>query len=152
MMVSVRVNKQEYFGKPAIVVLMADTTKKIHNRLHAKHAQEKEQQAQHAENFKSTVSHEMRTPLESILFFVRQIQAFIEKLLLNAAFAAHFIQLEQTQKYLQMVTAQLMLMKTFVDDLLDIHQLKEGLFVLEKAIFNPNETFQFLCTMLQMQA
>ena len=41
-----------------------------------------------------------------------------------------------------------MLMKTFVNDLLDIRQLKEGAFVLEQAVFDPNETFSFLCTML----
>ena len=74
--VSIRVNKQEYFGMPARVILMADVTKKVRSRLNSKLAKEKEQQVQHAENFKSTVNHEMCTPLESILFFVRQIQIF----------------------------------------------------------------------------
>jgi len=49
-----------------------------------------------------------------------------------------------------MVTAQLMLMKTFVNDLLDIRQLKEGVFVLEQAVFDPNETLTFVCTMLEI--
>ena len=49
-----------------------------------------------------------------------------------------------------MITAQLMLMKTYVNDLLDIRQLKEGHFVLEQAIFDPNETFYFVCKMLEL--
>ena len=91
---SVRVSKQEYFGKPAVVLLMTDVTKKIHSRLRAKHAQEKEQKAQHAENFQSTVSHEMRTPLESILFFVRQVQIFLKSLLSNPSFEGQQKQIE----------------------------------------------------------
>ena len=45
-----------------------------------------------------------------------------------------------------------MLMKTYVNDLLDIRQLKEGHFVLEQAILDPNETFYFVCEMLELQA
>ena len=50
---------------------MKDETKKIRNRILKMQNQEKKMQKDHSENFTSTVGHEMRTPLASILYFVK---------------------------------------------------------------------------------
>ena len=40
--------------------------------------------------------------------------------------------------------SQLTLLQSFVEDLLDLRQLKDGVFTLTNALFDPNETFQVL--------
>ena len=64
-------------AQAAIAIFFSDVSKKIKTTLREKIAAEKEQQAKTAENFTSTVSHEMRTPLGSIIFLI----GLIEKLL-----------------------------------------------------------------------
>ena len=44
-----------------------------------------------------------------------------------------------------------MLMQTFVDDLLDLGQLKSGRFKLVKTVFDPKETFQMVCDIFSPQ-
>ena len=41
---------------------------------------------------------------------------------------------------------QLMLMQTFVDDLLDLQQIKNGVFKLMDGVFDPNEILDLICT------
>ena len=45
-------------------------------------------------------------------------------------------------KYFKLIIAQLTLMQTFVDDLLDMRQLKDGVFSLEAVIFNANSVIE----------
>ena len=65
-------------AKAAIAIYFFDVNKKIRTKLNEKITAEKVQQAKHAENFTSTVSHEMRTPLGSMLFFISLIEALLE--------------------------------------------------------------------------
>ena len=48
------------------------------------------------------------------------------------------------QKYFKLVVAQIQLIQTFVDDLLDIRQIKDGVFLLESSVFNLNEVLEEL--------
>ena len=66
-----------YIGKPAIAIFMSDYTKKIRDKLNRLQRQEEFDSAQQSENFTSTVSHEMRTPLFSIQFFLKQIMTLL---------------------------------------------------------------------------
>ena len=43
----------------------------------------------------------------------------------------------ESKRYFRLIIAQLTLMMTFVDDLLDMKQLKEGAFSLDPSIFSP---------------
>ena len=56
----------------------------------------------------------MRTPLGSILFFVKEIQKMVLKHLKNPA------EIRMAKKYFSMIIAQIIMMQTYVDDLLDV--------------------------------
>jgi K+-sensing histidine kinase KdpD len=58
----------------------------------------------------------------------------------------------QMHKYLKLILNQTMLMQTFVDDLLDLKQLKEGVFSLSCKVFDPNEVFQSVCSIFSPQS
>ena len=77
--VKVKVKKQDYLGKRANVIFMSDVTKKVHSRINEVALEEVAQQAQLSENFTQTVSHEMKTPLASILFFVKALQRLVNE-------------------------------------------------------------------------
>ena len=55
--------------------------------------------------------------------------------------------LAQAKKYGDMIVAQINLMETFIDDLLNLKLLKEGKFLLDKSYFNPEETIEFIYNM-----
>ena len=56
------------------------------------------------------------------------------------------------KKYLRLSQTQLRLLETFVDDLLDLKQLKEGVFSLTPAVFDPNHALDFVCEIFEMKA
>mgnify|MGYP000926486766 CR=1 FL=1 len=138
------------------MILITEVTKKIKSRTISKRNLEKEQQEQQAENFQSTVNHELRTPIASILFFIRQIQQFVKTLIEmdipgeDGASRLKFSRdVASAEKYLNLATSQLLLMQTFINDLLDVKQLKEGVFNLVNEVFNPNETFQLAVSIFE---
>ena len=100
-------------GFAAIAIFFFDVTKKIKTKLNEKMTAEKVQQAKHAENFTSTVSHEMRTPLGSMLFFIGLIEALLDDM-------PQTPELKSTKQYIQHIKTQLKLMQVFVGDLLDM--------------------------------
>ena len=122
---------------------MKDVTKKIIDMILNMQKQEKKQQREQAENFTSTVGHEMRTPLASILYFIKLLMQMFPGGL--AAYPKH-------QKYFKLVVAQIQLIQTFVDDLLDIRQLKDGVFLLESSVFNLNEVLEELSEIFKHQS
>jgi len=147
-LVRIKVKPQLYFGKPAIVLLLKDVSKKTAARLQERFLQEKQEAARQAENFTSTVSHEMRTPLGNILFFLKLVLNFLGSLPLSLDFA---IEVSAHKKYLNLSIQQVLLMQSFVDDLLDMKQLKSGVFRLVQTVFDPNETFQLVCDIFRPQ-
>ena len=94
--------------------------------------EEEKIKSQQTESFTSTLSHEMRTPLASCVFLLGQV---IQQLEENPR------SLKPALKYLNLSKSQLSFAMSFVDDLLDLRQLKEGTLTLAKDSFNPNETF-----------
>ena len=94
----------------------------------------------------------MRAPLDSTPFFVKQIINFLKCLRSIAGFEKVLPGLEQSIKDLHLVKVQLKLMKTFLRDLLDARNLKEGHFTLKETVFDPNKTFTFVCNMLEKKA
>ena len=56
-----------------------------------------------------------------------------------------YIQLDPTvRRYLNLVMNQLNFMLSFVDDLLDYKQLKDGVFSLSATAFNPKEVIELI--------
>ena len=145
---TVKVKKLNYTGKPAIAVYINNVSKDLNGRVdHLKRLEEK-QNVQTKESYKSTIGHELRTPLLSNLFLVQQII----KIVSEKSPSAH--NLEQAKKYGDLIVAQINLMETFIDDLLNLQLLKEGKFLLDKNYFSPKDTIEFIYQMFtyKMQA
>lgn len=70
----IKVKQLAFIGKPAIAIFLTEVTTKIKEKLRVKFQDEKDQQEQRSSHFKSTVSHEMKTPLESVLYFINQFE------------------------------------------------------------------------------
>ena len=73
--VKIKVQRQSYEGKASMVILMRDVTEKIHSKIQKLKIKEDINDLKQAESFTSTVSDEMKTPLGSINFFVKQLYA-----------------------------------------------------------------------------
>lgn len=92
--------------------------------------------------------HELRAPLASVLFFIKQVQAFLASLQLSVTLQ---VELKKQKNCLAITTRQIILMQTFVDDLLDFRQIKDGVFTLAKKAFCPAESFQLVCDVFRPQ-
>ena len=75
----------------------------------------------------------MRTPLASVLFLLREM---IKNNLLKMA--------PEDIKKLVLMERSLVLVQTFVNDLLDLQQIKNGVFKLVDEVFDPNETLELI--------
>ena len=117
-----KVKRQRYLGKPLIAIYMRDATKKVKARLQQMIHLEERANAQQTESFTQTLSHEMRTPLASTLFFLRQVLQMTLPLPTGES--------AQASKYLQFMLSQLTLTMSFVEDLLDLRLLRAGIFSL----------------------
>ena len=71
--ISLRVKRHLFLGRPSFVLYINDYTKKAIEKLAQIRRQEEHYRTQQAENFKAVVSHEMRTPIMSIIFFIKQV-------------------------------------------------------------------------------
>ena len=141
----IKVKQQNYLGKPALAIYLSDYTDKIKDKLNNLIRQELHDKAQTSESFGSTVSHEMRTPLASVIFFVKLvISAFQMKQLTEQ-------QKAESLKYCKLMLSQIYLLQSFVEDLLDLRQMRDGAFSLSSAPFDPNETFELICSSFEPQ-
>lgn len=76
-----------------------------------------------AESYKSTVNHELRTPLQSTIFILQTLIAMI-----CALSSVESSQLRQIEEQLRLSMGQLCLMEGFIEDLLNMRLLCEGKF------------------------
>ena len=78
----------------------------------------------------------MRTPIGSCIFFIKQLEVMfkvycsVDILTKKTQFLIKNDQVTQAKKYIRLITTQLMLIETFVNDLLDLKQMREGVFSL----------------------
>ena len=87
-----------------------------------------------AECYKSTISHELRTPLESsaaILMMILQQFKAERKTSLRT--------LKGVMSQLTIILSQIRLMESFVEDLLNLRLLKDGILTLDYKAFNLKE-------------
>ena len=71
------VKRQTYIGRPAVAVYVRNRTKKIKEKLFRMLRREEVNSKQQAENFSSVISHEMRTPILNIIFFLRRVMTIL---------------------------------------------------------------------------
>mmetsp|Transcript_25398 Transcript_25398/g.31784 ORF Transcript_25398/g.31784 Transcript_25398/m.31784 type:complete len:85 (+) Transcript_25398:1206-1460(+) len=84
---------------------MTDVTKKICSRIGEKRLMEEQLRAQQAESYTATLSHEMRTPLASIMFFLDFILKFITRISVftEAPLPNHSNDCERALKYINLI-------------------------------------------------
>ena len=87
----------------------------------------------------------MRTPLQSMIYLIELIIDILSRQPLNPG-------LEQACKYGTIIKSQLDLMETFVDDLLDLTQLREGVFSLVQEPFDHEDVVNFIINMFAPRA
>lgn len=140
--VKIRVKRQFYNGRRAIAIYIRDQTLKIKSRLHHHELEERHRTSQQAESYTSTVSHELKTPVQSVIFFFHRLKRNFP----------NFEDKELALKHFKLIFYQLMLIQSFVDDLLDLRQLKDGVFTLTCNLFDPNQVIEQVCDIFQLQA
>ena len=67
---SIKVQQQEYMAVPTIAVYISDKTNKVNENLMRVKHREQQLRSKTSESYTATISHEMRTPLDTILFFL----------------------------------------------------------------------------------
>ena len=81
------------------------------------------QQAKQTESYTATVSHEMRTPLSQVLFMLEKIMTTISTLPDSESTSA-------AKRHGKLIRSQLEFMQLFVEDLLNLKMLNDGVFKL----------------------
>ena len=97
-----------------------------------------------ARKYTSMVSHEMRTPIFYTIFFAQRVQTFIKSV---KGFKA-----ESAMRQVELILCTLHHLSSFVDDLLDFQQIKDGVFTLVPKPFDPSKMFEMVCNMFTPQS
>ena len=66
-----------YLGKPVVTIFFRDKTKQVENLLNQITLRKEKMKQQQAKSFSSLVSHEIRTPVNTVIFFLRLILTLI---------------------------------------------------------------------------
>ena len=80
----------------------------------------------------------MRTPISNCLFFISVIMKIFSSLCEHSIVSE---QVSSARRYLTLTESQLQLTLSFVNDLLDLRCIKEGVFTLVTELFDPSEIF-----------
>ena len=143
---SIRVKKQNYMGASAITLYTIDETPKIRRKLNRMKYLEKKQTASQAEMFSSTVSHEMRTPLQTMIFFITQVLILISQIPSDPS------KIDLSKHYCTIVKQQAEFLSSYVEDLLDLRQLRDGVFSLSLAPFHVKKVIEDVCNIFSLQS
>ena len=88
------------------------------------------------------MSHEMKTPLLTTVFFLKRIIEIIQ--------SAKVFHLDNPiHKYCKMMLCQLEYLQTFIDNLLFLKQMRDGVFNAENIAFDPNAVLNQICEVYQ---
>ena len=77
---SIKVQQQEYMAVPTIAVYMSDKTNEVNENLMRVKHREQQLRSKTSESYTATISHEMRTPLETMLFFLAYVIDTLKKM------------------------------------------------------------------------
>ena len=139
-------------GTPAIAIHVTDATKKICNKIIEKHMDQQLHIARQSECLTATVSHEMRTPLGTSLFFIQMLIKMLQKSNASGQAERSESDSEKALHYLQLVQSQLNFIMSFVNDLLDLRQLRDKVFSLVSETLDPNEILDDLINIFKPQS
>ena len=99
------------------------------------------------ESYKSTIGHELRTPLNSSSFILKSIINTI-----GSSLSLTQASILEVKTRVALVLAQLQFMECFIEDLLSMNLLRNGLRVMNKECFDVNETIDFIVSIFQIKA
>ena len=142
---TIKVRRKVYKNKPSVVVYFNDVTKKMRDKLRQIKQQECALAISYAESYKATLSHEMRTPVESCVLLLGQIITLISKfrhLLPNFFY-------ERANNSLSMCIRKLNFALMFIEDMLGVNMANEGVLTLEKKPFDLEKVFHFIIDMFE---
>ena len=118
-------------GKAALIVHICDATKQVQVEMLSLQRHEQYLKQQQAESFTSMISHEMRAPLLSMIYFLEQIMSIL------IASRPACESLAQAKHYNDIMMSQFSFIESFIQDLINLRQICNGDFNLENAQFNP---------------
>ena len=84
----------------------------------------------------------MRTPIGTAIFFTTQILQMLTGTSIDP----------NISKFLNLILSQMTFMQSFVEDLLDLRQIRDGLFSLTCQMFDPNEVLDLIKNIFHPQA
>ena len=125
--VTIKIDRQIYLGKAVFVILIREVTWQIQVNLLSLQRQEQYLKQQQAENFTSMISHEMRAPLLSMIYFLEQIMS-----ILIASRPARE-SLAQAKHFNDIMMSQFSFIDSFIEDLINLRQMCNGDFRLENS-------------------
>ena len=99
-----------------------------------------------AESYKSTISHELRTPLGSSSVILKHIIRLISSKIVSLA------DLVEAKKSASLILAQLHLMESFVEDLLNLRLLREGIMTISKEQFDLKDALDFIVSIFEIKS
>lgn len=91
----------------------------------------------------------MRSPIETLIFFLGLIQVFLGSLATNPPMPS---KLAEINKYSDTMMSMLMLLQTFVEDLLALRCLKSGALRLQNEEFDPVKVIKTVLDVFMPQA
>ena len=101
------------------------------------------------QNFTSTVSHEMRTPILSIIFFITSVMRILQAF--NATSKRMLSDVELAIRYCEDSYGQLEFLQSFIEDLIDLRMIKTGKFSLEYEPFDIMEVMSLIYSVFMPQ-
>jgi len=90
-----------------------------------------------AEGYRATLNHELRTPIESCIFL-------LDKLLDEISLRAKDPKVARQCQRMKMIISQLTFAQAFIEDILNVTQLKSDDFQLSEAAFDPHKVLDFI--------
>ena len=139
LLVSLKLRNHVFKQKKVVLIFLKDVTKKTREKIFRIRLNDQSQTQKQAESYRSTINHEMRTPLEA------SQQILIKTL--NTLEQSEQLTPEIFQKvveWIRLSISSITLTHSFVQDLLGVNQLNRNSMTLAKDLFDPNEVFAFI--------
>ena len=86
----------------------------------------------------------MSTPIQTMIYLLGIVMSN-----LTASMVMTFEAKKQSHRFCNLMMGQLNFLKTFVSDLLDLRQMRDGVFTLANEPFDPNKIFDTICNLFE---
>lgn len=143
----IRVKQLNFRGWPAVSIYATDVTNKVRSKLQKIEYREKWQAATQAESYKSTINHELRTPLESIFMLTSSVLDTLEH---EQELSPELV--SRIKFKLQLAKTTTILSSSFVEDLLNLRLIQTNKLEVHYAAFDAVKAVDFVLNMFSIKA